>query len=795
MRDIARKEGKFSGALRSLTHKGERTGDRSIFHSYPRLAQLRWLGVPFLLTLLFSQMAASSARESATFDETYHLVSGYAYLHTGDPRLSWEHPPLVHVLAALPLLPRKDMAPFPTDHPRWQTGEPFGFVEEYLWVDNYSRAPDLIWAGRWPLMALTVLFGLAFFVALYTEVGELSAWIGLVLFVLDPNLIANGHLITTDLPVAGMMFVAVWRLGVYLRRPSHLNLALAGSAAGLALATKFSAVLIGPVFLLITLVYRPSGVNPLPLWRRLLALTAMAGLSLLVLWAVYGFELGSLEGGNVTVPAPTYLRGVPRVWQRISEGTPTYLLGRISDTGWWYYFFALLILKTPLPTLILLGSGLWKAFRRWRESALWLIPVIIYFVVASANPLQIGYRYILPVLIFIIAIAVNQFPTWPQARSAQIGVIILVAWAGVEAVRAFPTYIPYANELAGGPDNAWRHFADMNVDWGQDLVKIAEYEESNGIDDLRLAYFGSAYPSAYDVDAHLLPSFYRLMSGPEVSGYNPFTPEPGTYAISATSLHLGLIYQGRDLYAFFRDHSPDAQVGRSILIYRLDYPPGTPIDRAVVVGPDIWKLSPEGLGLEEGHRLVTKWSSRGGFVLAMSGPARYLVEAPVPDSPLVDAAISSETVFDAHPLLAEIPTDGTPTTPEGIRVALPVSFQGGLTLMGWTLSNDAVSSGQTLTLVTYWRIEEPLEPPLSVFVHLAGGDERPLTQWDGWPVAMDGLEAGDIVILSHPLPVPAEANPGNYTLLLGLYIPPDGARFPVAGTDRLFLTQVEVRPQ
>jgi hypothetical protein len=43
---------------------------------------LRILGVAALLGLLLAQMASSSARKSAAFDETYHLVSGYAYLHT-----------------------------------------------------------------------------------------------------------------------------------------------------------------------------------------------------------------------------------------------------------------------------------------------------------------------------------------------------------------------------------------------------------------------------------------------------------------------------------------------------------------------------------------------------------------------------------------------------------------------------------------------------------------------------------------------------------------------------------------
>jgi len=754
------------------------------------LPRLRLLGVPLLLGLLLAQMAASSVHKSAAFDETYHLVSGYAYLRTGSPRLSWEHPPVAQALAALPLLARDDMAPFPYDDPAWQAGDGEAFVDDYLWVDNF--APNLVWAGRWPLMGLTLFFGLALFVALRSTVGEPAAWVGLFLFCLDPNIVANGRLITNDLPAAGFLFVAVWRLGAYLRRPSWPNLALAGLAAGLAVATKLSAVLVAPIFLLVALVYRPPQGHSLPVWRRLLALVGMAAVAVLTIWAVFGFEVGPLQEGGVSLPAPTFLRGLPGVWRRVARGTPTYLLGRVSDTGWWYYFVVVFALKTPLPILLLFALGLPWAVRRRRESALWWVPAFLYFVVASASTLQIGYRYILPVLLFAIPLAVGRFAAWPRGRLARLGLALLAAWAALEAAWVFPDHISYVNELGGGPDNGWRVFADMNVDWGQDLVALRECLDA--VDDARLAYFGSAYPSAYGVRGRMLPGFSRLLAGPEVSGFNPYTPTPGTYAISATSLHLGLVYRGRDIYAFFRDRAPDDRAGRSILIYDVRYPPEMPVDRAVVVGPEVWSLSPEELGVQEGHRLVTKWAGAGGFVLAGGGPARYLVKAPTPDSPLVEDVLAKGPVVDARPLLAQVPVGGIPTTPEGVTVALPASFHDGPALTSWVLSADAVAPGRDLDLTTYWRVEDPLTPPLAVFVHLLGADETPIAQWDGWPVATDGLEPGDVIVLSHPLQIPADATAGHYTIQMGLYRPPDGPRLAVAGTDRLLLSRVEVEP-
>jgi hypothetical protein len=568
----------------------------------------------------------------------------------------------------------------------------------------------------------------------------------------------------------------------------------AGAVAGLAGATKVSAVSLAPIFLLVALIYRPPQGHMLSWWRRLLALAGMAAVAALTIWGVFSFRVGPLRDGGVPLPAPTFLRGLPGIWRRVARGTPTYLFGRTSDTGWWYYFPAVFLLKTPLPTLTLLGIGLVGAVRRWRELALWWIPAAFYLLVASASTLQIGYRYILPVLLFSIPLAATAMTSWPRKRVARVGLALLVAWAAVEAALIFPDHISYVNELGGGTDSGWRIFADMNVDWGQDLVALDRYLEAHPSEDVRLAYFGSAYPSAYGVEARLLPSFSRNLYGPEVAGFNAFSPPPGTYAISVTSLHLGLVYQGQDIYAFFRDRAPDGMAGRSILIYRVDYPSQTPVDRAVVVGPDVWSLTPETLGHQPGLRLVAKWAGPGAFILPAQGPAHTVVQAEVPDAPLVARAVAAGSTFDAGTSLADLPADGIPATPDGGPISLPAPFQDGPALAGWTLSSQAVVPGDPLTLITYWRVEAPLSPPLAVFVHLLGPDGQPVTQWDGWPVATDGLERGDVVVLSHELRVPADAAAGSRVLQIGLYRPPHGPRLPVAESDRLILAEVVVQP-
>ena len=74
-----------------------------------------WLITP--LVLLFFWLAVSSmVGDSPTMDEQNHLARGLAFLRTGDPRLSLEHPPLVNALSALPVLTLPNIQ-LPTDDP------------------------------------------------------------------------------------------------------------------------------------------------------------------------------------------------------------------------------------------------------------------------------------------------------------------------------------------------------------------------------------------------------------------------------------------------------------------------------------------------------------------------------------------------------------------------------------------------------------------------------------------------------------------------------------------------------
>ncbi|HEX9003230.1 MAG TPA: hypothetical protein VGB07_25205, partial [Blastocatellia bacterium] len=121
------------------------------------LAQLPYLALFAAVLLLLS--LTSVRRKSATFDEGSHLPAGFSYLAYRDFRMNMEHPPLIKLLAGLPL--RALSAKADSSHASWKTGDQFYFGEEFLY--SWNDADRLLFWGRVPIVLLSVLFGVVVF--------------------------------------------------------------------------------------------------------------------------------------------------------------------------------------------------------------------------------------------------------------------------------------------------------------------------------------------------------------------------------------------------------------------------------------------------------------------------------------------------------------------------------------------------------------------------------------------------------------------------------------------------------
>jgi len=562
----------------------------------------RWdYGVALLLlAVLVGLCLTSIPYNSPTSDEQNHVSRGYHYLVTGNLDLNVA-PPLVNALSGVPLLLREGMVLplYDTTHRKTYINQ---FAEEFVWV--YNDADTVINSGRLPIVLLSVVLGCYVFSWARELWGARAGLLALFLYVLDPNILAHSHLATTDLGLTCFIFISMYYLWRFWVRRKILDLSASGVAIGLALATKLSAPLLIPIAGIAAVieafvvrdttlsVHLPwlARISPSPRVMRLcflfVVLVLLSLFAFFTLWASYCFETAPLaaRGSHATVdrlisrpalrqltyrvvesiriPFPTYFEGLGWLRRYAEKGTPAFLMGEHSTQGWWYYFLVAFALKTPLPTLVLVGLALLVTLRGHhvrakRAYVLW-IPVVAFFAVSFCSFLSIGYRHILPILPFLFVLA-SRAVLWLDRRWVKLALVSLGLWYAVGTIRIHPHYLAYFNEIAGGPDRGFEYLVDSNLDWGQDLKNLGVYMEESGLDSVYLAYFGSARPSYYGIEALPLPR-----ERPE----DLETRRPAVYAISATILQGGYLGDP-EAFGWLRQYEPDVKIGYSIFLYRL----------------------------------------------------------------------------------------------------------------------------------------------------------------------------------------------------------------------------------
>jgi hypothetical protein len=432
-----------------------------------------------------------------------------------------------------------------------------------------------------------------------------------LLAALSPDVLAHGSLVTTDLAFALFFFLAVVAWERLLRHASAGRLLAAGLATGAAFATKFSAPILLPVLAILALravLGREALVSALrggprevdgtrARFTQALRLAAAVGVvALIVLWASYGFRYAitpepslrdelrqGLEApqpdalraavawaGRVRLVPEDYARGALFVAEH-SEARPTFLLGELRDRGFPHYFAVTFLLKTPVPLLLLTALALARA-RRLRADDAWLVwlPVVVYLAATATRGLQIGHRHLLPIYPFLFLVAGEAAAalwSWRTRLGPLLASVLALGYAG-GTLAQHPHHLAYVNELGGGSANGWRLLVDSNLDWGQDLKRLAAWSKAKGVTRLKLSYFGSADPAYYGIEAEALPGYTAPHAARIIREIRP----GDVVAVSATNLQgVYLDEADRPLMARLRATPPVARVGYSIFVYRPDF--------------------------------------------------------------------------------------------------------------------------------------------------------------------------------------------------------------------------------
>ena len=479
--------------------------------------------------------------------------------------------------------------------------------------------------------------------------------------------------------------------------------------------------------------------------------------------------------------------------------------------------------------------------------AVWL-PPLVFFAVSLRSNLNLGYRYLLPALPYLFVLA-GRMGQWIAGRLSTLtgtrrallvaAMAALIGWSAWSGLAIYPHYLAYFNEWAGGPEEGWRILVDSNLDWGQDLKGLKRWMNERGVERVKLGYVGEAYPATYGIEFDPLPSWPDRWRHPLHHDLYPPDPAPGLYAISAN------LIQGRNLadpqtYAWFREREPIDKVGYSIFIYDV---PARGSGRAVLAlsGVDLADVR-----LEDYARLGTNdvrvlWFDAQRALAAPYGEAEatlLMIADESPVHPMLRDMIPGEGAADdlclpstarsgrpfciwtdsLHPqMTARVArlASGAPVwhlpaarfmpgdpADHGQRLAYPIRFGNTLELLAYEVvspgANEVIlGPGDTLTLVTYWRVQAPASGALKLFVHLldaesgyAGGEDR-LDVWhDNW-------QAGDLFAQVQEVSLSGEAAPGVYQVEIGWYDPETMQRLPVLRegaviADRVLLAPVRV---
>src|SRR5580658_9722007 len=204
------------------------------------------IGVVLLLSVMTAELALSARQQSQTFDEGVHIFAGYRYWKNFDFGANPEHPPLVKLVAALPLLRMPLRVPSIPDADfkmvEYRTGRDFLYGND---------ANTILWRARMAVAVFTICLALTVFLVANSMWGAGPAFLALSLLVFEPNFLAHGALVTTDIAVTFGIFLGVASFYFYLKKPSALRLAGAGLAAGLCLGVKHSGILLFPMLLLL----------------------------------------------------------------------------------------------------------------------------------------------------------------------------------------------------------------------------------------------------------------------------------------------------------------------------------------------------------------------------------------------------------------------------------------------------------------------------------------------------------------------------------------------------------------
>ncbi|PQO28413.1 hypothetical protein C5Y96_16125 [Blastopirellula marina] len=501
------------------------------------------------------------------FHEVPHLSAGIHHWRTLRFDLYRVNPPLPRMLAAIPVLVTQSPSLESYEkkiHP-WSRQE-IAFGVEFI-RSNREDFLNLYRLGRYAMLPFSILGCLLCYLWGRDLYGEQPGLGACALWCFSPTVIGHGALIMPDVPAAACGMLAAYIFWRWSKSGTWGLAFMAGAAIGLAVLCKTTMLVflfICPTMWLYYTVYV----------RRSFAVTGilqLAAMLLVVIWGInscyafdgvlcdiesYGFKsdrfnvLASMIDGSafanapdrsitayLPVPFPSdFIYGIDLQAFDFEQGARSYMRGSWHDRGWWYYYCYCAMVKMPHGTQLLLGlAGLSVGVRMTRgitadELFLLMPALVVFIVVSSQSGFSHHFRYVLPALPFLFVWGSRALVDCNLVWMKRLAISCVVA-TSLSSLFTVPHSLSYFNEFSGGPLNGSFHLLNSNTAWGQDILLLKEWVDSNpeASDQLHIACFGWVEPSLMGIKGELPPLGPSATATGNLSSW--LGPKPGWHVV------------------------------------------------------------------------------------------------------------------------------------------------------------------------------------------------------------------------------------------------------------------------
>jgi len=644
--------------------------------------------------------------------------------------------------------------------------------------------------------------------------GRPVALVAALLLAFDPLFLAHSRTLHHDALATIFIMLSVLFLLNFPRTGAMKYILLSGIMAGLALLSKGTSLALfgfAPLFLA-WLWFSNKRTFGSVLKAGLGWLAAAAALFVALwpaMWVIPGQVLTELFGWVLVSADIT----------DVADTTSFDWAGRVPELGLLFYPVNWL-LKSTLLSIVGLAAlpGWWldsrHRHRRW--VVVWLAIFALLFALLLTRGDKRDGRYLLPIypglwllsaagLVWLAGRVINFMTTrWPSLSRQRVSAVLIAVFIGLLLAFSlpwYPYYHTYYNPLIGGSQLAPRL---IKVGWGEGMEKVAAYlnQQPNAAQQVvATSYAQNLLPffAGDSVKHHqTAPSDYVLNYVRQIQNGYPFPeywqyyqPRPPVYQLQLDGIDYLWLYHESALVRV-----RNAQLaGRLELMAYTHRPrliePSQTVELTLVwrVADDKFKDAPVRVELIDGDGQV--WGAAPPApVLDPSGPSpvegHYQLQV-APDAPRRNGQFSLTVETPAGDLLGPLIFGDAPIRQTSLLAsATPLPAQnlnGQIALAGYEINRASLEPGQDLVVTLYWQAQTSLNFDYTVFTQLLSPKGTITGQHDSQPVngqlPTGQWSVGEIVADPHPITVAADAAPGQYQLLVGMYRWDTGERLPL----------------